>query len=125
MKKFKTFFYPIYLVVIVLVLLISFNIYEALELFKTWGWFKYFSDLPYMGRNLMVFLTILMAIELVAENIHLMKWRGRISGLQKEVTELKAKLYDKSQQEAQLPAFEEPTEVDEPEVEEDDDDDDF
>ena len=97
MKKFKIFFYPLYIFVIILVLMISFNIYDSLELFKRWGWFKYFSDLPFMIRNLMVFLTILMAVELVIENISLMKTRSRNKLLEGEVTDLKARLYDKKQ----------------------------
>ena len=77
MKKFKRIFYPIYLVVIVLVLIVSFNIYEALELFKIWGWFRYFSDLPYMGRDLMIFLCSLMLVEIVAENLHIARLKAR------------------------------------------------
>lgn len=97
MKKFKRIFYPIYLVVIVLVLIISFNIYEALELFKVWGWFKYFSDLPYMGRDLMIFLCVLMIVEIVAENYQIQGQKGKIRSLEDKVMELKAKLYDKSE----------------------------
>ena len=99
MKKFKTFFYPIYILVIIMVLMISFNIYDSLELFKRWGWFKYFSDLPFMIRNLMVFLTFLMAVELVIENISLIKTYSRNKSLEREVTDLKAKLFDKGQEE--------------------------
>lgn len=97
MRKFKRIFYPIYLVVIVLVLVISFNIYEALELFKVWGWFKYFSDLPYMGRDLMIFLCVLMLVEIVAENFQIADLKSKKTSLEQQVTELKAKLYDKSQ----------------------------
>ena len=97
MKKFKRIFYPIYLVIIALVLIISFNIYEALELFKIWAWFKYFSDLPYMGRDLMIFLCLLMIIELVAENIHIARMKARANENDQNIIDLKAKLYDKSE----------------------------
>ena len=123
MKKFKKIFYPIYLVVIVLVLIIAFNIYEALELFKQWGWFKYFSDLPYMGRDLMVFLCLLMLIELVAENFHIADLKSKNGALEQKITELKAKLYDKSQGETIVPEDEE-VEV-EGEEEEDENSDEF
>ncbi len=116
MKKFKTFFYPIYVIVIIMVLMISFNIYDSLELFKRWGWFKYFSDLPFMIRNLMVFLTFLMAIEIVIENISLLQTRSRNRSLEREVVDLKAKLYDKAQGE------EEDEEEGEDDEEEDDED---
>lgn len=96
MKKFKTFFYPLYIIVVILVLLVSLNIFESLELFKKWGFFKYFSDLPYMARDLLVFLSLLMVVELISENVHLLSLRGRVSKLEEEVLKLKAKLYDQS-----------------------------
>lgn len=99
MKKFKSIFYPLYLVVVILVLTISFNIFESLELFKKWGLFKYFSDLPYMARDLLIFLTALMVIELIAENIHLRSIKGKISKYEEEIRTLKAKLYDQDDQE--------------------------
>ena len=96
MRLFKTIFYPLYILVIIFVLMMAFNIYDTLELFKRWGWFKYFSDLPFMARNMMVFLTLLMAVEIVTENIALLKNSGKTKKLEREVTELKAKLYDKA-----------------------------
>lgn len=99
MKKFKRIFYPIYLIVIVLVLIVSFNIYEALELFKIWGWFKYFSDLPYMGRDLMIFLCALMLVELVAENVHIARLKAKTDEKDQKILNLKAKLYDKAEDE--------------------------
>jgi cell division protein FtsL len=107
MKKFKQIFYPIYLVVILLVLIMTFNIYDALELFKVWGWFKYFSDLPYMARNLLVFLCLLMVVELIAENIHLVRSRSRVKELENTIKDLKVKLYDKS---LEVPDIEEESE---------------
>jgi uncharacterized protein YqgQ len=100
MKRIKRIFYPIYFVVVFIVLMISFNIYDSLELFKEWGWFRYFSDLPYMVRDLMVFLCVLMMVELVLENIHLSSKKSKISDLEQEVLNLKAKLYDKKENES-------------------------
>lgn len=111
MKKFKRIFYPIYLIVIILVLIVSFNIYESLELFKIWGWFKYFSDLPYMGRDLLVFLCVLMMVELVAENVHIARLKARADERDQKITDLKAKLYDKA--EGESGAVEEDEEVNE------------
>jgi uncharacterized protein YqgQ len=107
MKKFKQIFYPTYLIVVVLVLIIAFNIYDALELFKQWGWFKYFSDLPYMGRDLMVFLCVLMLAEIVAENYHIATLKARRKEQDQLITELKAKLYDKAEDAASKPIEEE------------------
>ena len=86
MRKFKSVFYPIYILTIVLVVIMSFNIYESLELLREWGWFKYFSDLPFIGRNLLLFLCGLMAIELAVENVAIFTWRRSrkaVSGLAK------------------------------------------
>lgn len=67
MKKFKLIFYPIYVLTIIAVLLLSADIYTSLDLMQQWGWYRYFSDLPLMGRNLLVFLCVLMLTELVIQ----------------------------------------------------------
>ena len=115
MKKFKRIFYPIYLVVITFVLIISFNIYDSLELFKQWGWFRYFSDLPFMVRDLLVFMCLLMVVELVSENVHLISSKGKIANLEKEIMHLKARLYDQKEHERE--------EIEEEDDEEDSDED--
>lgn len=69
MKKFKLIFYPIYLLTIIAVLLISADIYTSLDLMQQWGWFRYFSDLPLMGRNLLLFLSGMMLVELIIQYI--------------------------------------------------------
>ncbi len=117
MKRFKTFFYPVYIITIIFVLMMAFNIYDTLELFKRWGWFKYFSDLPFMVRDMMVFLTLLMSIELILENFAIFNNRGKVKKLEKEIVALKAKLYDQSQDEAE-------EETEELEIAGDDDDED-
>ena len=52
-----------------------------------------------MIRNLMVFLTFLMSVELVIENISLIKTHSKKRSLENEVIDLKAKLFDKAQEE--------------------------
>jgi hypothetical protein len=120
MRKFKLFFYPIYLIVVGLVLAMSLNIFHTLELFKQWGLFKYFSDLPYMARDLLVFMCTLMLIEIVIENFQLFSLRNRVSKLENDVLNLKAKLYDKSVEQIQNEESGEELEV----VDEEEDDDD-
>ena len=73
MRKFKMVFYPIYILTIILVVVMSFNISEALHLLQQWGWFKYFSDLPVMGRNLLLFMSSLMAIELLIQRAQIFR----------------------------------------------------
>ena len=69
MKKIKLIFYPIYLLTIIAVLLLSADIYTSLDLMQQWGWFRYFSDLPLLGRNLLLFLCGLMVVELAIQYI--------------------------------------------------------
>jgi hypothetical protein len=69
MKTFKRIFYPLYIVTIILVAIVSFDIMESLTVLQSWGFWKYFNDLPFIGRNLILFLSLLMVVELVIENI--------------------------------------------------------
>ncbi len=75
MKKVKFVFYPIYLLSIAFVLAISFDITGTLEYMMKIGVFKYFSDLPFLGRNLLLFLSALMAVEFVINNYEIFKFR--------------------------------------------------
>lgn len=105
MKIFKFIFYPIYLAVIILVVLTAINLFEALELFKAWGWFNYFSDLPILGRKLLYGLCVLMVFELIIENLHLRKMKKASNKAQEEIHDLKEKLYDKAQVELTKSGF--------------------
>jgi hypothetical protein len=102
MKRFKTIFYTIYIITIFLVLLISYNIYESLELFKKIGWYKYFSDLPFIGRNLLYYLSGLMVLEIIVENISLFGKKRKISSLKREIMELKSRRFDKSESDQEI-----------------------
>ena len=76
MKKFKLIFYPIYLLTIVAVLVLSADTYTSLDVMQQWGWYRYFSDLPLMGRNLLIFLCALMVVELVIQYSSAIKLRN-------------------------------------------------
>lgn len=75
MRKIKLIFYPIYLLTILLVIAISLNIIESIQYLQKIGMVRYISDLPYLGRNLLLFLAGLMIIEFVIQNIHVSKLR--------------------------------------------------
>jgi len=98
MKKFKMFFYAVYLISAILVIFMSFNIYESLELFKKIGWYKYFSDLPILVRNLLFFLSTLMLLGFTLAGIFSLMQRRKVSKLEKEIISLKARLFDQSQE---------------------------
>lgn len=99
MKIFKLIFYPIYIVITLVTLWVAFDMFEALEILKAWGWFKYFSELPILGRNLLWVLGTLLIIEFVIENLHLKKDRKRLKAAEGEIKDLQDRLYEKAQEE--------------------------
>lgn len=105
MKRFKYIFYPIYLVITVATLWVAFDIFHALEIFQSWGWFKYFSELPGLGRNLLWTLCGLMIIEFVVENIQLRTNKKQLKAAKEEIKDLQDKLYDKAQEELTKSGF--------------------
>ena len=107
MKLFKVIIYLIYVPSIVLVLMISINLYEALDLFKDWGWFKYFSDLPVLGRKLLYALCGLMTLELIIENIYVIKVSKQLRTAKEEIKKLEEGFYEKAQEEVSKEGFSE------------------
>jgi hypothetical protein len=51
---------------------------ESLEVLQKMGIYRYFSDLPYLGRNLVLFLCGLMIVELIVENVQLRIVRNKM-----------------------------------------------
>lgn len=112
MKTFKLIFYPIYILITLSVIWISVDIFHALEIFQSWGWFKYFSELPSLGRNLLIVLSALLVIELVIENLHLKASKKQLKLSQEENKDLQNRLYEKAQEELTKGGFTE-LEIDE------------
>ena len=98
MKKFKRIFYPIYL--IVTVWMIYFSIDSLMNLSETRAWFdEKFSveNGPFWIIFLYLFMSLLMLVEIVAENIQIRRLKGEIPDLEEEIIRLKAKLFDKGE----------------------------
>lgn len=95
MKKFKTFFYGIYILYFGFLTFIAFN-YEKIVLHWDWDWISTWTGLIRLVLQLGGFGTILFVTELIIENIHLASKRSKIKSLESEVKDLKAKLYDKA-----------------------------
>lgn len=98
MRKFKLFFYPIYLIAAFLVLYYSVDILTNMESYKeridmTFALRK----LPVYLMTAFILLSLLMLIELVVENFQLISLKRRVKRAEEEVLKYKAKLYDKSQ----------------------------
>lgn len=74
--------------------------------------------------GIFLFVSILMAIEYIMQQMRIHKLKNDIGDLESEVTELKAKLYDKSQEEKAISeeiSFDDVDKGDEDADEEDDD----
>jgi len=98
MKKFKLFFYPIYLIFALGMIYLSFD--SLLNMEQTLAWFyEKFSleNQPYWIMVLFLFLAVLMIVEMIAENIQINRIKEEIPDLEDEIIRLKAKLYDQSE----------------------------
>lgn len=69
MKKLKYIFYPIYLLTILLLVVISADIEQSISFLQQVGVIRYFSDIPLLGRNLLIFLAVLMSIEFFLQSL--------------------------------------------------------
>ncbi|MBR08846.1 MAG: hypothetical protein CMP48_14355 [Rickettsiales bacterium] len=98
MRKFKLFFYPIYLIAAFLVLYYSVDILANMESYKekidmTFALRK----LPVYSMSAFILLSVLMLVELVAENFQIINLKRKVKKAEEEVLKYKARLYDKSQ----------------------------
>ncbi len=99
MKKFKRIFYPIYL--IFALGMGYFSIDSLLNMQSTLTWYaEKFPENggPYWVMILFLILALLMITEMIVENIHLKNVKEEIPELEDEIVRLKAKLYDKSEE---------------------------
>ncbi|MEQ8470181.1 MAG: hypothetical protein RIC35_03305 [Marinoscillum sp.] len=123
MRKFKLFFYPIYLIAAFGVL------YYAVDILSNMDSYKEKIDMTFALRKLPIYLmttfillSILMLVELVAENFQIISLKKRVKRAEEETLKYKAKLYDKSQEDDDEES--KPFELDLGDDEEEDDDDD-
>ncbi len=121
MKRFKTFFYGIYLLFFFVCLFIAFQ-HENMVL--RWDWNTIDKWVPWEVNRINTWIGLirlvlklggiglaLLGIEIVVENIHLFVKNRKIKKLEKEVVEIKARLYDQSQQGSHANDIQEPEEV--------------
>ncbi len=116
MKKFKIFFYPIYLLIAVVALYYSIDILSnQQEYMEKVNDFATLRKLPQYLLTVVLIVSLLMLIELIVENVHLFRLRKKVANAEEELLKLKAKLYDQSGESAPKNALKEAK------VEEDDD----
>lgn len=115
MKKFKIFFYPIYLLIGLVTLYYSIDILTHQQ-----GYMERVTDfatlrkLPQYLLTVVVITSSMMVIELLVENVHLYSLRKKVSDAEEEVLKLKAKLYDQSDENPEQKEIPESVDVDEP-----------
>ncbi|MEO9805453.1 MAG: hypothetical protein ABJF04_19495 [Reichenbachiella sp.] len=95
MKKFKSIFYGIYIFYFVFSAFIAFY-YEKIVLHWDWDWINTWTGLIRFVLQMGAIGSILFITEIIVENIHLAAKRRKIKTLENEITDLKAKLYDKA-----------------------------
>jgi len=97
MKKFKIFFYPIYLLIAIVALYYSIDILSnQQEYMERINDFATLRKLPQYLLTIVLIVSLLMLIELLVENIHLFRLRKKVAQAEEELLKLKAKLYDQS-----------------------------
>ncbi|MEO9965572.1 MAG: hypothetical protein ABJF11_07285 [Reichenbachiella sp.] len=95
MKKFKTIFYGLYILYFAFSAFIAFY-YEKIVLHWDWDWISTWTGLIRLVLQMGAVGSILFITEIIVENIHLISKRSKIKALESEIVDLKAKLYDKS-----------------------------
>lgn len=93
MKKLKLYFYLIYVIFLVFCSLVAVY-YEDLVLNMDWDPIDTWTGLIRFVLKLGGVGLVLLIIEVILENIHLFGKNRKIKSLEKEILELKAKMYD-------------------------------
>ncbi|MFY0600981.1 MAG: hypothetical protein JXR03_15000 [Cyclobacteriaceae bacterium] len=98
MRKFKIFFYPIYIIFALVILYFSIDIMINLDTYKEKiPMNMIFRDIPMYLLSLFLFVSLMMLVGIIVENSHIVSLKKKLSNAEKEVLTLKAKLYDRSQ----------------------------
>ena len=95
MTKFKRIFYLAYVLYFCFGGFIAYN-YEDLVLRWDWDFIDTWAGLLRFVLKVSAFGLVLFLIEIIVENIHIFSLRNKIDSLEKEVMDLKGKLYDRS-----------------------------
>jgi len=97
MKRFKLVFHIIYVIITLVVMYFSIDILMNTEAYLSKVKLSSYIKFPKYIMGLFLFISILMIIEFVLQQMAIYKVKGGMEDLEKEIVELKAKLYDKGQ----------------------------
>lgn len=99
MRKFKLIFYPLYVIIALGVLYFSVDILVNTDSYKAKVDFGMLRTLPYYVVTLTLIMSVLMVIEFGVDIFDKVGLKNRLKKAEQEILELKARLYDESQQE--------------------------
>lgn len=120
MKRFKLIFHIVYVVIALVIMYFSVDIMLNTEQYLSKIKLSSYIKFPRYVMGLFLFLSILMMIEYVMQQLRIRNIKGGVEELESEIIDLKAKLYDKSQSELEDISFDD---VDRGDEGEDDDED--
>ncbi|WP_421763898.1 hypothetical protein [Ekhidna sp.] len=99
MQRFKLIFHIMYVVIALVIMYFSLDILLNTEQYLSKIKLSSYIKFPRYVMGLFLFLSILMVIEFTMQQLKIRSIKGGIDDLKDEIVELKAKLYDKSQEE--------------------------
>lgn len=97
MKRFKLIFHGIYILITLALIYFSMDILMNTEAYLSKIKLSSYIKFPKYVMSLFLFISILMAVEYVMQQLRIHKIKQGIDELKDEIVDLKAKLYDKGQ----------------------------
>lgn len=97
MKRFKLIFHGIYILITLALIYFSMDILMNTEAYLSKIKLSSYIKFPKYVMSLFLFISILMAVEYVMQQLRIHQIKQGIDELKEEIVELKAKLYDKGQ----------------------------
>lgn len=114
MQRFKLIFHIVYVIIALVIMYFSVDILLNTEQYLSKIKLSSYIKFPKYVMGLFLFISILMMVEFVLQQLKIRSIKGGIEDLEAEIVELKAKLYDKSQEEPEISTLvEEDSEEDE------------
>ncbi|WP_109833224.1 hypothetical protein [Reichenbachiella versicolor] len=98
MKKIKLYFYLVYVVFLAFSTFVALK-HEDLVLIWSWDPIDTWTGLIRFVLKLGGIGLVLLVLEVIVENIHILSKNRKIKSLEKEILELKARMYDQSNEE--------------------------
>lgn len=122
MRNFKLIFKIIYVIVALVTIYFSFDILLNLDSYKediTLEDFSFYTKkVPVYVTSLFIFLGVLMLVEIISENLLIMRLRAKLKKAEEETMKYKARLFDQSEETPKAL----PTDLDDEEQDSEDDD---